>query len=519
MSQSAKQASRAATVEFGAAAITVDQVLAVADGRARVSLSRDPAFRRRLGAGAARLAERLAAGERVYGVTTGFGESCVTDVPADAVSSLPLNLLRFHGCGTGRILDEAEAAAVVTARLASLVGGWSAVRPALVERLVALLDHRALPRIPAEGSVGASGDLTPLSYVAALLVGERECSFEGRVRTAAEVHAALGLEPLRLVPKESLAIMNGTSVMTGLVCLALGRARRLARLSAALTAAASDAMLGNPAHFDARIFAAKPHPGQAAYAAWVREDLEYRPGPSFEGRIQDRYSIRCAPHVAGVLLDALPWMTQWTETELNGANDNPLIDPESGEALHGGNFYGGHACFVADGLKNLVANLADLHDRQLALLCSSQTNNGLPENLNGQGGAECAAHHGFKAMQIAASALAAEALKNTMPASVFSRSTECHNQDKVSMGTIAAREALRVVELTEQVVAIVALAAAQAVDLRERAGGRCHPRSRALRDAIRERAPFVDRDRRQDGDIAATLAMIRSAELPEHLLT
>ena len=307
--------------------------------------------------------------------------------------------------------------------------------------------------------------------------------------------------------------------LLALVCLALGRAQRLARVSAAITAMVSEALVGNPAHFDARIFSAKPHPGQATYARWVREDLEYQPGPSFEGRIQDRYSVRCSPHVVGVLVDAIPWMWRWTETELNGANDNPLIDPDSGEALHGGNFYGGHACFVADGLKNLVANLADLHDRQLALLCSGSSNNGLPENLNGREGPDSAAHHGFKAMQIAASALAAEALKNTMPASVFSRSTECHNQDKVSMGTIAAREALRVVELSEQVAAILLLAGAQAVDLRLRAGGSCHPRSLALRDAVRERAPFVSGDRRQDGDIAAMLTMLRGNELPEHILT
>lgn len=505
------------SISLGPAPLTLEQVLAIAEG-AGVSLDPDPAFREALGAGAARLAERLAAGERVYGVTTGFGESCVTEVPAGEVSSLPVNLMRFHGCGTGRIFSPREAAAIVAVRLASLTRGWSAVRPELIERLTLLLDRRVLPCIPAEGSVGASGDLTPLSYIAALLVGERECSVDGRIDSAAAAHEALGLTPLSLAPKESLAIMNGTSVMTALCCLALASAQRLCRLSAAVTAMVSDALDGNPAHFDARIFAAKPHPGQATYARWVAEDLAYTPGPSFEGRIQDRYSIRCAPHVAGVLLDALPWMRQWTETELNGANDNPLIDPASGEALHGGNFYGGHACFVADSLKNLVANVADLHDRQMALMCSGVTNNGLPENLNGRSGPDRAAHHGFKAMQIAASALAAEALKNTMPASVFSRSTECHNQDKVSMGTIAAREALRVVELSEQVLAIVGLAAAQAVDLRERAGGSCTERTRAMRDAIRSQAAFVDVDRRQDGDIAAMLQWIRGREWPAHLV-
>ncbi|MEP7272246.1 MAG: aromatic amino acid lyase, partial [Acidobacteriota bacterium] len=186
--------------------------------------------------------------------------------------------------------------------------------------------------------------------------------------------------------------------------------------------------------------------------------------------------------------------------------------PDTGEALHGGNFYGGHSCFVADALKNAIANIADLLDRQLALLCSPVTNNGLPENLVGRMDDDRAAHHGFKAMQIAASSLAAEALKLTMPASVFSRSTESHNQDKVSMGTIAARDCLRILELTETVAAICTLAVCQAVDLRKNVG--CHSRALAMTAAIRERVPFNDRDRRQDVDIAEVLRMIASDSLP-----
>jgi hypothetical protein len=257
--------------------------------------------------------------------------------------------------------------------------------------------------------------------------------------------------------------------MVALGCLAFAQARRLGRWCAALTAMASEALAGNPGHFDDRIFAAKPHPGQRACARWIREDL--RPGAGEAARpdmprIQDRYSVRCAPHVIGVLVDALPWIRQWLEIEINGANDNPLLDPETGDVLHGGNFYGGHACFALDALKTAVANLADLVDRQMAQICNPDMSNGLPANLVGRTGADKAAHHGFKAMQISTSALAAEALKLTMPASVFSRSTECHNQDKVSMGTIAARDCLRVLELTETVAAIATLALCQAVDLR-----------------------------------------------------
>jgi histidine ammonia-lyase len=499
-------------VVLGLQPMSVDDVVALSQGTAQVMLDESTSFREQIETSARRFADRLASGERVYGVSTGFGESCENAVNEQYFNDLAVNLVHFHGCGTGALLTDEESAAVLAACLASLAGGWSAVRPVLLERLCDLLNQRILPCIPSQGSVGASGDLTPLSYVASVLQGEREVSYRGERMNASEAFRLAGLQPIELKPKESLAIMNGTSVMTALVCLALNRALRLARHAAALTAMASDTMRGNRSHFDDRIFVAKPHPGQRVCARWIREDLEYKRTERHEGRIQDRYSIRCAPHVIGVLLDAMLWMRRWAEIELNAANFNPLIDPESGDVLHGGNFYGGHACFVADGLKNGVANVADLLDRQLALLCSPVTNNDLPENLVGRSNGDRPAHHGFKAMQIAASALTAEALKLTMPASVFSRSTESHNQDKVSMGTIAARDCLQVLNMTETVAAICTLALCQAVDLRR--DENCHARALAMRDAVRRRVRFNDRDRRQDVDIALVLKMMRDGELP-----
>jgi len=498
-------------ITIGGKPLTIHELFAIAEGQAVPVLDPDPIYRARLAAGADHLARRLAAGEVVYGVNTGFGDSCVTAVPAEHVAQMPVNLMRFHGCGTGRIFDEVEAAAIVAVRLVALAGGWSGVRPVVLERLCALLERRVLPCIPAEGSVGASGDLTPLSYVVAALVGERECWSGGDMVPAAAALRSAGIEALTLAPKESLALMNGTSVMVGLGVLAYVRSQRLARLCATLTAMTSDVLGGNPGHFDDRLFAAKPHPGQRACARWIREDIaEVRDRPL--PRIQDRYSVRCAPHVIGVLLDALPWIRTHLETEANGANDNPLIDPDTGEVLHGGNFYGGHACFALDALKTAVANLADLVDRQIAQICNPDMNHGLPANLVGRTGPDRAAHHGFKAMQISSSALAAEALKLTMPASVFSRSTECHNQDKVSMGTIAARDCLRIIELTETAAVIGALCLCQAVDLR--AGAGCHARARAMHAAVRARVPRVDADRRMDHDIATVLAMYRAGELP-----
>ncbi len=499
-------------VVVGRAEVTIEDVVSVARGAVSVRLCDDAAFVARHDAARRALLERLARDGVVYGVTTGFGDSCETDVRGELVSELPSNLYRFHGCGVGESFTREESGAILMARLASLAQGYSAVRLEVLRGLVRLLRSGALPVIPSQGSVGASGDLTPLSYVAAVLAGEREVYYGGEVREAAGVLAEIGLAPLRLEAKESLALMNGTSAMTGVACLSVARAERLARWAAALTAVASDVLGGEPRHFDARIFDAKPHPGQALVARWIREDIEYdreRARPVM--RVQDRYSVRCAPHVLGVLVDALPEIRRFVETELNGANDNPLIDPDTGDVLHGGNFYGGHVCHAMDSLKTLVANVADLLDRQLVLLCHPNTNNGLPANLVGLRGPRAAAHHGFKAMQITTSALAAEAAKLTMPASVFSRSTENHNQDKVSMGTIAARDAARVLTLAETVAAIHTLALAQAVDLREGEG--CHRRSRSLHAQVRAFVPQNLADRRMDGDIALVLDLHRSGRL------
>jgi histidine ammonia-lyase len=500
-------------VVFGGRPLTLEQICDVAQGRARARLNPAPEYRARLEASRASLERQLRAGRVVYGVTTGVGESCENQIPPELTDQLSTNLFRFHGVGTGAPLTDEEAAAVVAARIASLACGHSGVRPLIIDRLVLLLEKKILPRIPAEGSVGASGDLTPLSYVAAVLAGEREVSFAGEVIPAAQALERCGLEPLTLRPKEALALMNGTSMMTGLACLAFRRARQLARLSSALSAMASELMRGNPSHFDARLFAVKPHPGSAACAAWLRDDLEYDPGAAVAGaRVQDRYSIRCAPHVIGVLLDALALFRPILETEVNSANDNPIVDAERDEVLHGGNFYGGHVAFAMDGLKAAVASVADLLDRQLALLCNPATSHGLPANLIALEGGAQVAHHGFKAMQITASALTAEALKLTMPATVFSRSTESHNQDKVSMGSIAARDCQRVLELAETVAIIELLALCQAVDLR--GPETCKRRSRALHAAVRALVARNDGDRRQDVDIAAVLAVYRRGELP-----
>ncbi|WP_252271679.1 HAL/PAL/TAL family ammonia-lyase [Pseudomonas subflava] len=498
-------------VTFGEAQLTIEQVVALANRTTRAQLQGDAAYREKIAKGARFLDTLLDKEGVIYGVTTGYGDSCVVAVPLHQVEALPKHLFTFHGCGLGKLLDEASTRAVLAARLQSLCHGVSGVRVELLERLQAFLEHDVLPLIPEEGSVGASGDLTPLSYVAATLSGEREVMYKGERRSAADVHKELGWTPLTLRPKEALALMNGTAVMTALACLAYSRADYLLQLATRITALNVVALEGNPEHFDERLFAAKPHPGQTQVAAWLREDLAVaEPLPPLH-RLQDRYSLRCAPHVLGVLADSLGLLRQFIEIELNSANDNPLFDAETERTLHGGHFYGGHIAFAMDSLKNLVGNVADLLDRQLALLVDTRYNHGLPSNLSGAPAETAMINHGFKAVQIGTSAWTAEALKNTMPASVFSRSTECHNQDKVSMGTIAARDALRSLELTEQVAAATLLAANQGVWLRERAGKTDIPAPLAAMRAqlAVDFAPVIE-DRALEGELRLCLARIRS---------
>ena len=501
-------------IAIGATPLRIEDVVALARRERTAALSDNAASRARIARGADFLDRLLAEDGVIYGVTTGYGDSCTVNIPPDLVAELPHHLFAYHGVGMGRFLDAAETRAVLAARLASLAHGMSGVSLPLLEGLTALLQHDVLPLIPAEGSVGASGDLTPLSYVAAALCGEREVMYRGERRPAKDVLAEIGLAQLKLRPKEGLAIMNGTAVMTALACLAFERADYLSRLATRLTAYNVLASAGNAHHYDEVLFAAKPHPGQTRVAARLRADLHSDRPPRNEQRLQDRYSLRCAPHVIGVLEDALPFLRQLIETELNSANDNPLIDPEREQILHGGHFYGGHIAFAMDALKNTVANLADLMDRQLALLVDARYNHGLPANLSASQGPRAAINHGLKALQISVSAWTAEALKQTMPASVFSRSTECHNQDKVSMGTIAARDCLRVIELTEQVAAAMLVAARQGVELRQRIAPEASLSGApaTMLDDLRARIALVEEDRALDGELHALLAGIRNRD-------
>lgn len=491
--------------------LTIEDVSSISRSDKKLCLSPNPDFKRRIEGSAQRMRNVWEQEEVIYGVTTGYGENCSRSVGRELMEELPGALVRFHGCGMGALLSEAHTRGVLAVRLASLCKGYSGVSFGLLEALVRLLDKDILPCIPEEGSVGASGDLTPLSYVAAVLMGKREVHYEGKIQETKGVYEALGISPYQLKPKEALAIMNGTSVMTALAVDVYRRAHYLVRFAARLTALTSLVLEGNKDHFHPKLFDAKPHEGQSRVAALIRSDLGERKASI--NRLQDRYSTRCAPHVIGVLEDMLPTFKRIIETEINSANDNPLVDLEEDLIYHGGHFYGGHVGFVMDSLKILAANVADLLDRQLAVLTDPKMGHGLPSNLSGATGERASINHGLKALGIATSAWAAEALKGTMPASVFSRSTESHNQDKVSMGTIAARDALRLLTLTEQVACAHLIGCVQGIRLRQRmSGGKSsiyEPGVKNFLHHVDPLIPFIDEDQRLDGVLQTLMKVVQ----------
>jgi phenylalanine ammonia-lyase len=473
----------------------------------------------------------MEAGVPIYGVTSGFGDSSTRRIRNAKVEALQRNLILLLRCGVGSCAAPDVIRATMLVRANCLARGHSGIRAEIAANLLECLNHDILPLIPEQGSVGASGDLVPLSYIAGLLTGEGTVLHNGDERPAAEALAEAGISAVVLGAKEGLGLVNGTSFMAGFAGLALHDAAGLADAADLCTAMASSVLKGNPGHFSAFLFEQKPHDGVIDSARMIRRLLNGENGPGAsdasgsaavklpeEGEpIQDRYSIRCAPHVVGVLRDTVEWARRWVTVEVNSSNDNPLFDVAEGSVHNGGNFYGGHVGQAMDALKTAVASVADLLDRQLELVVDEKFNNGLTANLiaPASDSNETGLHHGFKPLQIVASSLAAEALKNTMPATSFSRSTEAHNQDKVSMGTIAARDARTVIALTQQVAAIHLLALSQAADLR---GKECM--NAALRSAhklVREVSPFLDADRPMQGDVARVAQLVASGTLQKVL--
>jgi len=456
-------------------------------------------------ASVAALGARMAGGEALYGVNTGFGKLASTRIPASDLARLQRNLLRSHAAGTGAFLPAPVVRLVLALKALSLARGASAVQPAIVEALLALLRNDVLPAIPAKGSVGASGDLAPLAHLALVLIGEGEAfAPEGGVLNGADAMARAGLEPVTLGPKEGLALLNGTQVSTALALTGLFAASDLLRSAIVAGALSVEGAKGSDTPFDPRIHALRGHPGQARVAEALRGLIagsaireSHRTG---DPRVQDPYSLRCQPQVAGACLDLLGHAATVLEREANAVTDNPVV-VEGGEILSGGNFHAEPVAFAADAIALAMAELGAIGERRIALLTDPSLS-GLPAFLVREGGL----NSGFMLAQVTAAALVAENRALAAPRSVDSLPTSANQEDHVSMATGAA---LRLAEMADNLAGIVAielLAAAQALEFH-----RPLRSSEALESAhalVRSAAGAWVEDRVMAPDIAAVKRLV-----------
>lgn len=451
----------------------------------------------------------------IYGITTGYGASGKNYVSYDDAQRLQTNLFRFHGCGVGKNLSEKVCRYAVMMRIVSLSKGCSAVSMNLLHRLELLIQENIIPVIPSQGSVGASGDLTPLSYIAAVIAGEREVYYNGTIQSTNKVYDELGIKPYDFKPKEALAIMNGTTIMSAIALDAIEEFEVILDSMESFVAGMFEVLLGDDTPVSDFVHDSKPFLGQISSAKNIKNKIsgsklthgrDTRYTKFFEDNdlnIQDNYSMRCAPQVLGVIRDNLMISKNWVETEINSVNDNPLIDGENEKIYTSGNFYGGYVAHAMDTLKICAANLADLLDKEFALLVDHKFNRGLGENLKL---APESYYHGFKAMQITLSSLSADVIKNTTAASIHSRPTESLNQDKVSMGTTAANDFSKMMPDLQNMLSIAFIGMAQAIDIRGK--DQVSPHLRTIYNELRKlTAPLIE-DRRMDMDIHKIRALL-----------
>ena len=487
---------------------------AVAVGRAALQLGEGAL--ERLEQGRRRMRAAILENRVVYGVTTGFGALADRHVAQANSEALQRKLVYHLATGVGRPLSFAQARGAALARLSALAQGRSGVSEEAVDLLLALINAPLAPLIPEKGAVGASGDLTPLAHLALALMGEG-AFFDWRGRSVANeaAFAELGASPLKLSGRDGLALVNGTSAMTAIAALNGVAAGRLFRWQAALTVAVGELLGARTEAWRAEFAEVRPHPGQRLAAEWLRSGAEgsqrlesdlaadsRHAGPGLFAAPQDAYTLRCAPQVLGAALDALSHHDGVIAIELNAATDNPILLEAPPYALHGGNFMGAPVALASDALRNAVATVAGLAERQLARLCNEKLNGGLPAFLHrGIPGLDS----GFMGAQVTASALLAEIRAGAAPASIQSIPTNADNQDVVSMGTIAARACAKAIEECAAIQAILALAAAQGMEIcaggdPQSAGfGRASRQVRAL--ARSESAP-LSVDRPLSGDIS-----------------
>ena len=475
-------------IRLGTGRLSLAQLRAIA--RQAVPLELDPACLPQLKAGQAAVERIVASGKPAYGINTGFGRLSQTRIPDNELEELQRNIVLSHAAGTGPMLDDATVRLTLALKIESLARGYSGVRPLLVERLLELYNRRLYPRIPAKGSVGASGDLAPLAHLSLALLGV------GEVRVP---------DPIKLAPKEGLALLNGTQVSTALALAGLFAAEDVFAAAVAAGALSVDAAAGSDTPFDPRIHDLRGHAGQRDVAKHYLQLLDgseiRRSHLENDPRVQDPYSLRCQPQVMGACLEQLRYAARVFETEAVAVTDNPLII--GGEILSGGNFHGEPIALAADALALAIAETGALSERRIALLIDPSLS-GLPPFLVEHGGV----NSGFMLAQVTAAALASENKSLAHPASVDSLPTSANQEDHVSMSTFAARRLGDMAANSAGIVAIELLAAAQGIDFR--APLATSPRLREVHALVRSKVAFYDHDRYFAPDITAIQALVEA---------
>jgi phenylalanine ammonia-lyase len=487
---------------LGADPLSIEDVVRVAREGAEVRIA--GGARSRIADGRARLLELLQRGVRIYGVNTGVGGNIGISLEPEQMELLQHNLVRYLGCATGQPLPNDVVRAATLLRIATFMTGASAVRNELVDALAALLNRGVTPVVPRYGSVGASGDLMPSAYIARVLAGMGEAEIRGRRLPAMEALEAAGIRPMLFAPKEALALINGTTVMTAVAALVWTDARAVLRALLGAIGLSIEAMQAPDLPFHPWVHELKGHPGQIAVAAFLREMLDGSRYCSVSSG-QSCYSLRCVPQGLGQVWEALEDGRAIVEREINSANDNPLIHPETGELFTAGNFYGGHIARLLDTWKIDFAAMVNWNNSLMALMVDHRFNGGLPANLTPTPGV----NSGFKGLQLSVTSLACAVRQMAGPSSIHSLPTEQYNQDVVSLGMHAAVTAMDALECVRNATAMLLLTAAQAVDLR---GGpeQLGKGSRQWYERVRRLAAFQDKDRALEHEVAAVGASLGS---------
>jgi len=468
-----------------------------------------PGVRKKVARAARFVGELAAGGQAVYGITTGFGRLAHVRIDPGDLARLQERLVVSHAAGVGPPLPEEDARLAVVVRAATLASGYSGVRPETLDLLLGLWNEGVTPLIPSQGSVCASGDLAPLAHVALLLLGKGHALYKGRRVKASAALERAGLAPVRLAPKEGLALINGTSVATAVLARVLVEAQDLAPLCDVAAAMTLEALLGTDRPFDPRVHALRPHPGQVATARHLRSLLQgSRILPSHrqsDHKVQDPYSLRCVPQVHGAARDGLAFANGICERELNAVTDNPILFPDAGDVVSAGNFHGQHVALAADVAAVALCELAAISERRIEQLVNPDLSN-LPAFLAEEPGL----NSGFMMAQTTAAALVSENKTLAHPASVDSIPTSANQEDHVSMAMWGARKCRQILENVRNVLAIEYLTAAQALDFTRLAPGRGVA---AARRALRREVPHLAKDRYLAHDIETANRLLRDGTL------